>query len=808
MLRNYFKIALRNLMKNPVFSFINVAGLSLGIAVFVLILQYIGFEKSVNGFHKNLPQLHRALFETKEGEIYDYSPPVLAPTIKQQFAEVTNYCRVADGVANGIVTLGDATDTKTFKETRAAYVDGSFFEVFSFEINQGNASLLKETNTVAISHSIAEKYFGKQSALDKVLTINNEFGQNLYTIVAVFDDFPVNSDLQYDLVLSLQTLANPANLHGSDWANLEGTSSYLNTYFQVTEGADTKLLAQKVNELKKKLQPDDDNVFALQPLQYMHLAQSLDDRQLHSGNLGFIYLLGGIALLILVIAWLNYINLSTASALKRAKEVGLRKVVGANKSQLIIQFLGESFLLNLIGFAFAMVVVNLVQLLFNELIGINLSLSVLSQSTVWAWGLLLLFIGTIASGAYTAFALSSFTPAQTLKGVFSKSTRGLALRKTLVVFQFSISVLLIASTFVMYRQLRFMQNENLGMNINQLLVINGSKVGLDSTYQFRKQSFQNALAQASFIEGYCSSASVPTDGYNYSTSGITPLNPQPGDEKISYSIAYVDDRFFPTYEIALLAGKNFTHEDCNKNWQVIEKVIINERAASQLGFVNAEEAVGKKIQWNDAQMEVSGVVKDYHHLSLKQAITPIIFVPQLAAGFYTVKLQSQNIQDNLAYLKKAYAEFFPGNPFESFFVNDNYYLQYKTEQQYSTIFTIASGLAIFIACLGLFGLATFTVEQRTKEIGIRKVMGANITQIATLLSKEFLVLVMVAIALATPLAWWAMNNWLQQFAYRTEITIWIFAFAGSIAVLIALLTVGSQAIKAAALNPVKSLRSE
>jgi putative ABC transport system permease protein len=808
MLRNYFKIAFRNLYKSPVFSFINVAGLSLGIASFVLILQYIGFEKSVNRFHKNLPELHRVLFESKEGEVYDYSPPVLGPMLKQQFAEVNNYCRVAEGIANGIVTLGDVADLKTFKETRAAYADGSFFDMFTFNIHEGNASLLKSTNTAAISRSTAKKYFGNQSALEKVLTINNEFGQNLYTVVAVFDDFPSNSDLQYDLVLSMQTLANPANLHGSDWANLEGTSSYLTTYFQLTINTDSKLLEQKVNVWKKERQPDDDNIFALQPLMHLHLAPSLDDRQLHTGNLGFVYLLGGIALLILVIAWLNYINLSTAGALKRAKEVGLRKVVGANKTQLIVQFLGESFLLNLVGFAFAMVLVNLAQLFFNELIGINLSLSSLTQNAVWAWGLALLFMGTIASGAYTAFALSSFTPAQTLKGVFSKSTRGLALRKTLVVFQFSISVSLIAATFVMYRQLGFMKNENLGMTINQLLVINGSKVGLDSTYQFRKQSFQNVLAQASFIEGYCGSASVPTDGYNYSTSGITSLNPQPGDEKISYSIAYVDDRFFPTYEISLVAGKNFTYEDCNKNWQLIDKVIINERAASQLGFNYAEDAVGKKILWNDAQLEVSGVVKDYHHLSLKQAISPIIFVPQLAGGFFTVKLQSLNMQDNLTYLKKAYTEFFPGNPFEYFFVNDNYNRQYKTEQQYATIFTIASGLAIFIACLGLFGLATFTVEQRTKEIGIRKVMGASIAQIVTLLSKEFLLLVVLAIAVATPLAWWTMNSWLHQFAYRTEITVWIFTFAGSIAVMIALLTVGFQAIKAAASNPVGSLRNE
>lgn len=808
MFRNYLKIAFRNLLKNPVFSFINVAGLLLGIAVFVFILEYIGYEKSVNSFHQNLPVLYRTLYESKQGEIYDYSAPVVAPLLKQSFPEVSNYCRIAEGIANGIVTIKDSKESKTFKEKSAAYADGSFFNMFTFSVLQGDGRALQESNTVAISATTAAKYFGKASALNKVISINNEFGENLYTIIAVYEDFPSNSDLQYDLILSLQTLANPANLHGSDWANLTGTSSYLTTYFQLVPNTNASTLALKVNELKKKVNPEDENVFILQPLAEVHLASSFDDRLLHTGNLGFVYLLGFVALMILVIAWLNYINLSTAGALKRAKEVGLRKVVGANKMQLVTQFLGESLLLNITGFILAIALVNIFQIPFNQLIGKDLSMHILFDNNVWIAGLALLLAGTFASGAYTAFALSSFSPAQILKGVFSKSASGLALRKTLVVFQFGISFMLIASTAIMYSQLNFMQQENLGMNINQLLVINGSKIGRDSTYQFRKQSFQNTLAGTSFIKAYCGSASVPTDGYNYSTSGITKLNAAEGDKKLSYSIVYIDDRFFPTYEIEFAAGGNFTYEDCTKNWQAIEKVILNERAVTQLGFIDAADAVGKKIRWNDAQIEVQAVVKDYHHMSLRESIEPIVFVPQTASNFFTVRLQTQNMQDNIAYLKNAYAQFFPADPFEYFFVDENYYNQYKSEQQYSLIFTLASSLAIFIACLGLFGLATFTVEQRTKEIGIRKVLGASVTQITTLLSKDFLSLVIAAVALATPLSWWAMDKWLQQFAYRTEISIWVFVGAGLFALVIAFFTVGTQAIKIATSNPVNSLRSE
>lgn len=809
MLRNYFKITLRKIFKNPVFSFINIAGLSLGTMCFLLILQYVAFERSVNTFHKNAASIHRVLFQGTDGHVYDYSAPIIGPIVKQNFGEVPDFCRVVDqSFVNGIALLSKGDGNDTFSETKTAYVDGNFFELFSFPIEQGNAAQLNQPNTIALSKTTAEKYFANTTAIGQSINFNNEFGSNLYTVVAVFADFPSNSGMQYDLIMSLQTLGNPAIQQNNSWASLEGTSSFLTTYLNLTETSDRFQLEGKLNELKKKLDPSSEEKIMLQPLKHMHLAESLSDNKIHTGNLGFVYLLSGLAILILVIAWFNYVNLSTAAALTRAKEVGLRKVVGASKLQLVTQFLGESLLLNLFSFAVALGLVNLGQFFFNQLINKELSLFVLTTNTMWIWGIVFLLTGALASGAYTAFALSSFRPAQVLKGVFSKSSSGLVLRKALVVFQFSISVLLIAVTLIMNKQLSFMRHEKLGMNINQLMVITHRRIGVDSTYATRRESFKNVLAQADFIQAYCGSANVPTNGFNYSTNGITQLNPAPGDEKKGYSILYVDDRFFPTYEIDFVLGRNFTPQDGQRGYGKIERVILNERAATNLGFTNAEAAVGKQIKWNDAEIEVLAVVKDYHHQSLKQTIEPIVFVPQNSGSFFTIKLNAQNMPEHIAYLKKAFQEYFPGNPFDYFFVDDNYNKQYQTEEQNRKIFITASGFAIFISCLGLFGLSTFTVQQRSKEIGIRKVMGASVTQITSLLSKEFLVLVLIALAVAVPLAWWAMTQWLEQFAYKTELTITVFTLAGVVAIAIALVTIGAQTVRAATANPADSLRSE
>ena len=509
-----------------------------------------------------------------------------------------------------------------------------------------------------------------------------------------------------------------------------------------------------------------------------------------------------------MIAWFNYVNLSTATALKRAKEVGLRKVVGASRAQLIGQFLGESLLLNGMAFILSLLIVNLLQGSFNLLIGQQLSLRVFTQGGFWLAGLALLLLGSLASGGYNAFVLSSFRPSQTMKGGFGKVGKNAWLRKTLVVFQFTISISLIASTFVLFRQLAFMQNEDLGVNLEQRVVIEGPKILEEGKSQSANAAYLNEVSQLAFVKNYCNSGVVPGKNYNFNTGGIVQVKaPRAGDEKKNYAMAIIDNRYLPTYKIGLAAGKNFTADECALSWEKAAKVMLNERAALELGFASALDEIGQKIKWGQ-EYEVVGVVRNYHHQSLRQPIEPMIFLPRTYNGHITVPMPTSQMRDQMAQLEKLYAKIFPGNPFDYYFVDKAYGEQYQTETRYGTLFTIASCLAIFIACLGLLGLTSFTVEARTNEIGIRKVLGASVEQIVSLLCKDFLRLVFVAFAIACPLAWWAAHRWLQDFAYRTPIGWWIFVLAGIIAFLIALLTIGIRAMKAAVANPVKSLRTE
>lgn len=810
MIRNYFKIALRNLNRNKVFSFINILGLALGIAAFVFILQYISFEQSVNKFHTNLPHLYRLLTQTKTSN-YPYVSAGLVPMAKNQLGEIKAYCRVADGITRGIVKYNaSASEVKSFREDNIAYVDGNFFELFSFPIKQGNASLLKKPDYVAISEQYAHKYVGQASPIGKSIMLYNQFGEHPYTIAVVYQDFPKNSDIQYDMLFSLQTLASPANLNQNTWAALDNLDSeYLSTYLQVEDNTNPQQLTQKFNAFTKKIKPQWEKTFALQAMSNIHLGKSIDDPFQTSGNLAFVYLLGGVAILILLIAWFNYINLSTVGSLKRAKEVGVRKVIGASREQLIGQFLGESLLLNVSGFLLAILLVELFQKPFNTLIGKELSFSTLGNNYFWLMGIGLLVIGSLASGAYTAFALSGFKPTETLKGIFAKSSKGVWLRKSLVVFQFSISIALIAATLVLFRQLQFMQNKSLGMNLEQVLVIKGADIGRDSTFKNRNSTYKNALEQLSYVKKLATSNSVPSGWYNFETDGITKLNPMPNDDKKNYHIAIVGERYFDTYGIQLAAGKGFTTIDCSREWNEVNKLVLNETAINQMGFTSAQEAIGQQIKWGNGQTyELIGVIKNYHHGGLKEAIKPIIFFPQTGSSYYSLRITTDQMQSKMSELERLYKQSFPGNPFEYFFADEQYNRQYQTEQQYGEIFTTTSLLAIFIACLGLFGLAAFTAEQRTKEIGVRKVMGASVSSIVGLLSTDFLKLVAIAFVIAVPLVWIAMSRWLEDFAYKTELSWWIFAGAGVLAGLIALITVGTQALKAAVINPIKSLRTE
>ncbi|WP_420148167.1 ABC transporter permease [Spirosoma sp.] len=819
MFKNYLKIAFRNLQKNRVFSVINIAGLALGIAAFVLILEYIAYERSVNTFHKNLPTLYRLLSQNRIGDIWVDMAPAAGPLAKQQFPEIKDFCRVAEHSAGGIVSFpgGNGANTPSFREDKLAYADASFFTLFTFPLVQGRAATaLSQPNTVALSQSQARKYFGDKKPLGNVVTLNNQFGKTLYTVTAVYADMPQNSDLAFDAIFSLQTLANPANLNGNDWARLDGfNGSYVTTFLKLPEQPfDPKALEAKFNAYVRKTNPQNDNLYLLQPATNMHLAASLSDVYRTSGSLEFVYLLSGIAGLILLIAWFNYINLSTAGALKRAKEVGVRKVIGAGQGQLIGQFLGESLLLNVLGFGLALMLVMVLQQSFNEFVKRELSINVLNVNNFWLAGLGMLVLGALASGGYVAFALTSFRPIQTLKGIglSTGGSKGGWLRKTLVVAQFSASVALVIATLVLYRQLQYMQNKDLGVQLTQRLVIKGPQVEQNGSFKPGTAALEHDLNQLPYVKSFCQTGIVPGNFYNFSADGITRQNPKPGDDKKNYSMGIIDDRFLKTYGIELVAGRNFTVNEAEEGWEKSGKLLVNEKGARQLGFPSAEKAVGQFINWGQPY-EIVGVVKDYHHQGLQQAIDPVIFMPRRSVSDLTVQLttdpvQGGQLQDKIAELERIYKASYPGNPFEFYFADENYNKQYQSEQQYGQVFTVASGLAIFIACLGLFGLATFTTEQRTKEIGVRKVLGASVASIVTLLSKDFLKLVLIAILIATPIAWWAMHRWLQNFEYKADLSWWLFVLSGLLAIAIAILTVSFQSIKAALTNPVKSLRSE
>lgn len=808
MFNHNLRLAGRNLLRNRSAAFINIGGLALGLAAFLLILEYVTFERSFNTFHKNLPNIYRLINESAEGKTWPETEPGWVYKASETLPEIRDYCRYAEGIAQGIVRM-EGENGQSYREANISYADGNFFKLFSFPISSGDPSQLAQPNTVFLSDHTAEKYFGKNIATGKTISLYNQFGKADYTIAGVYT-VPENSDIQTDMVFSLETLKNPANLNNNSWARLDNLGSqYVNTFFLVKDRATVPALEKKLNALREKFAEEKDGtIFHLQSLANLHLPASFSDKYPTLGNLKYVYILGAVSLLILLIAWFNYVNLSTAQAIKRAHEVGVRKVIGASRGQLIKQFLVESIVTTVLAFALALILVSLLQPFFNQVIGHSLTLITITNGTLWIWGLSGVIIGSLGAGLYTAWSLSHFNPVQTLKGKLLKSNRGALLRKGFVIAQFSISIALILVTTFIYQQLNYMQTRNLGLNPDQVVVVRAPEVGKDSSYKSRKATFLNLLASQSYVESYAQTGTVPGNYYNFATSGFTQPNSLKGDELKSYSFAIIDDRYLNTYQIPLKAGRNFTAAECAVDWDDNSKVMMNERAIEQLGFKSADQALQTRIQWDERQLQIVGIVKDYHHTGLQHSIDPIIFYPQSGGNYFSVRLKAGSIATSLSSLEKLYKEYFTGNPFEYFFEDENFNKQYKAEQQYGKIFTTAAVWAILIACLGLFGLTSFSMQARVKEIGIRKVLGASVSGIITLLSKDFLKLVGIAILVASPLAWWAINSWLQDFAYRVNISWWVFIGVGIISALIALITISAQTIKAAMANPVKSIQSE
>lgn len=807
MLKHHLLSAFRNLKRNKIFSLINIGGLALGIAAFLFILQYIGIETNVNKFHERSDQIYRVINVDRNGESWPELEPGFAARFEENFPEIEAASRLDNGIASGVVQ--NEENNLSFREADIHYTDRNFFEIFSFPLLAGSSNGLYEPNTVFISESSAKKYFGSSDPLNKTLVLHNQFGKTIYTVKGVYADMSHDSDFQMDMAFSLETLKNEANLNGNGWANLNNIDSqFTQTILLLKSGTNDEQLATKLTTYRESVSREDDGVsFQLQALTAMHLGESPDDPLPTYGNIKYVYILGAIGLMILLIAWFNYVNLSTANSLKRSVEVGVRKAIGADRKTLLGQFLTQTALVNLIGLLVALVIIILCRPLFNQMIGKELPLFANISPLVWGIGALALFLGTLVSGIYAALVTTRFKTVETIKGLAKSGKSGSLLRKSLVVLQFSVSVTLIFATVVIYSQLDYLRNKDLGVDTEQMMIIRGPAIYGDR-FDSRRKAFLDELGAQSMVEKYALSGAVPARFYNFRTNGFTHPGSKPDDKYNSYAFVCTEGEYFDTYNIPLKAGRTFTPEEVRVDWNSNSKVMINETALEYMGFESAQEAMLEGIQWDERHLDIIGVTADYHHLGLQNLIDPIIFYPQQYGQFYSVKLVKGDRKAQIATLGNLYQTYFPGNPFDYSFLEEDFADSLQAEQQYGLVFTTASVLAILIACLGLFGLTMYTVEARIKEIGVRKVLGASVTSVVALLSKDFLVLVLVALLLAIPVAVYFMNSWLAGFPYGIEINGFMVAGVAVLAILIAFITVSFQTLRGALMNPGNTLRNE
>ncbi|GLU53542.1 ABC transporter permease [Dyadobacter frigoris] len=804
MIKSYFKIAWRNIVRNKAFSAINIVGLALGIAACILILQYVAFELSFDNFHANGDQIYRVRQDRyNEGKLsteWAAGAFAVGNSFKEAYPEVEDYVKL---INRGSMVLDHGE--RSFKVEKVYISSSSFFSVFSYPLINGNPkTALTETNTVVLSASVAKKLFGSENPVGKIIQINKRKSAK---VTGVFEDMPANTHFKTDILISYATFLNDVKPENPDLAwQWDGCLTYL----KLRAGTNIPKLEAKFPALVDKLAGEDHKkynsaaVYLLQPLKDIHLYSHLMMEAEPNGDGNTVYLLLGIAFFIVVIAWVNYINLSTARAINRAREVGVRKAVGSQRSQLIGQFMTESVLLNGLAVVLALILVALSLPKFNEISGQQLSFALLGSRMFWLPLITLFIVGAFFSGLYPAFVLSGFKPVVVLKGKVSTSTKGILLRKSLVVFQFAASLFLLVGTLTVFQQIRYMRQQSLGINIDQTLVINPPIVADDSTFMRQMSAFKDELLRQSGVKSVTASTVVPGQPSQWNAGGIRLKGTDESAGK-QYRIIGVDYDFLKTYDLKLVSGRNFSKEFGSDP----KAVIFNKMAVKQLGFSNPDQAIGKEINFWGEIFTIVGVTDNFHQQSLKDAYEPLIIrlIPDIR-GYFSVKLSTGQANTSVAGIQSEWNRFFPGNPFEYSFLDDRFNDQYKADQRFGQVFGVFTGLAILVACLGLFGLASFTTAQRTKEIGIRKVLGSSVYAIVEMLYREFAILILISFVISAPLAWFATNRWLNGYAFRTDIQWWLFAAPFVLVLLIALLTVSFQSIKAALMNPVKSLKSE
>jgi putative ABC transport system permease protein len=813
MLKNHLTLAWRSLTKRKGYSALNILGLAIGITCCLLIFQYVSYERSYDSFPPNASNIVRLRLDSwQKGKLAWQSAtvyPAIAPTMKKDFPEVENYCRLIDA---NFLLANDRNQTR-IRETKGYFADPSALEMLGVHLIKGNpATALDAPYKIVLSEATAKKYFGQEDPLGKRLTVKDGNRISL-EVTGVFKDYPANSHLILHHLISYTTLDQEIAKGGDSTRPAETSWGWYDfyAYVQLKPGTDWRRLQSKLpafsdryinsGEYEKKNNVRDD-IFLI-PLTDIHLYSNYNQEAEVNGNGKAVSFLFLIAFFIIAIAWINYTNLATARSLERAKEVGVRKVLGAARRDLILQFLTESFLLNFLAFVIALVAAILLARPFNTLVGSG-DATAFSLSFDYSLLFLGLFVaGTLLSGLYPALVLSGYHPITVLKGLFKNTSKGLFLRKGLIVGQFAISVILIAGTILVYQQVQYMRRQQLGVNINQTLVLEGPGSQQDSVYRNTFQPFKASLLQQPAVTSVTASSNVMGQEI-YWTSGVLRVGDNAKNAVTLYHLG-VDYDFLPAYDLKPVAGRNFSRDFLTDD----KSVLINERGADLLGFKNAADALNGKLKRGRDTLHIVGVVPNFHQQGLQKAIDPILvmLVPTIRR-YYSVKVSTAHVQQTIANIQKTWDRYFPEDPFNYFFLDESFNEQYKADTRFGSVFGLFAFLAILIACFGLLGLSAYNVLQRSKEIGVRKVLGASVRQLIFLLSREFLYLVLISLVIAIPLTWWVMHNWLQDFAYRISIEWWVFALAGMLAILIALATVGFQALKAALTNPVKSLRTE
>ena len=798
MFKNYFKTAFRNLLHNKIYSFINIAGLSLGVACAMLIMLYVNDEVSYDRFHKNGSQIYRIDKETTKdnGDFHynSYTGYFPGPRFAARIPEIQSFVRFQPSETN--IKIGGNVQSQDI-----SYVDSNFFSVFTFPLIEGSATtVLSKPNSIVLSQDMAKKYFGNADAIGETILLKNADRFESFVVTGIAKNCPQNSSIKFNVLLPLKISAEDENNNGN-WFN-----SFLSTFIVLAPNVNIKTVQTKIdkvfqtdasksiNEMRSKYGINNIGVsYVLEPLSSIHLGKEVkaqDEVLSDKSSATYSYILSGIVLFILLIACINFVNLAVARSVKRAKEIGIRKVMGGTRKQLMIQFLSESFMLCFIAFSFAIVIVTMVLPLFNQLSNKALSFSYLLSAKLIIGYVALFIITGLLAGFYPAAILSNYNPVETLYNRFNLAGKNY-LQKSLVIFQFTLASFLIIGTLAIFLQFNYLITQSLGYDDASLITVKKSQLTRNEAALFKKALMQNA----DIVD-----VAPRNANYNNNTVNIS------GNKQINIVIETIDASYLPLLKVPIVTGRNFSSDFPSDPTHTI---LVNEAFVQQAGWKQALNQEVTSFE-NNKTYTVAGVVKDYHYKPLTEQIAPQIFTmnPDNNYGMMYIKIKANTETASLQYITKTFKNLFPLSPFIYNFKQEQNEQSYAAEAKWKQIILLSAILTIFISCIGLFGLSVLSAEKRKKEIGIRKVLGASVSSIVSILSTDFLKLIFISLIISIPLAWTATNRWLQNYPYRITLNWWLFASAGLLVILIALFTISFQAIRAAIANPVKSLRTE